>query len=217
MKILIIDDDNTILENTKKYLEHYDYTVLVASNFIEAEEIMQNEEISLIVLDVILPNECGYDFCRKLKTKLNIPIIFISSLASEQNRVDGLLYGGDDYLVKPYSLEELKLRILKCLKNTNSIDEYNLNGIIIKQSYIIHNDVKVHLTSKEMEILLLLWNNRGTYFTADNIYNKVWRQIDNNDVRAVKYHLHNLKKKLNDIYPDRVYIHTKWGHGYAFK
>lgn len=217
MNILLIDDDKTVLDSTKEYLEHYNFFVQTAQNTAEARRIVAEQEPDLIVLDVMMSDGDGYDFCKKLKLTANIPVIFISSLAGEENRVDGFLSGGDDYLVKPFSFHELRLRILARARSEKDIRSYHLNGIVIQNGFLIGDTERVALTAKELEILLLLWRNRGNSIGTQEIYNYVWGLPDNNDARTVKFHMHNLRKKLRQVYPQKEYIKTQWGNGYVFE
>ncbi len=217
-KILIVDDDPDVRINVKRYLSDNGFAVVCSENAEEAFLVMERERPELVLLDIMLPGINGYEFCNKIKLQGDIPIIFVSSLAAEEDRVQGLLCGGDDYMTKPISLKELCLRIRARLrdKKSDSSTGYKMGSISIEGGRLVKGEEKLTLTGKELEILLLLWRNSGKTLAQDEIYRQIWRQDDNNDIRAVRFHMHNLRQKLKSFYPEKEYIKTKWGGGYTF-
>lgn len=216
-KILLVDDDLDVRTNVKRYLNDNHFEVVCSENAEDAFALLEREHPDLIILDIMLPGMNGYEFCNKVKLQGDIPIIFVSSLAAEEDRVQGLLSGGDDYMTKPLSLRELILRIRARLrdKNPDSAAGYRMGEIRIEGGQLIKGAEKLTLTDKELEILLFLWRNKGKMLAQDEIFRQIWRQNDNNDIRAVRFHMHNLRHKLRTLYPEKEYIKTKWGGGYA--
>lgn len=221
-KILVVDDDKYTLEIIEDYLSAKGYEVKSALNGTDALRILDAYKPDCIVLDINLPDISGYEICEKIKKKINTPIIFLSGLAEEKERVRGFLIGGDDYVTKPYSIEELELRIKLRIRSNN---EGNTEEFIIKiddltidlEQRIVHiGDGFVELTSKEFDILVYMVRNPGKVFSKEEIFQEVWDQSDNGDVRTVQVHVSNLRDKINKYYGNTSLIKTKWGKGYCF-
>lgn len=225
-KILVVDDDKDISRILKVYLNNAGYEVETASNGKEALELV-DDNINLILLDVMMPEMSGIDVCVKIREKYNIPIIFLTAKSYVNDKVAGLVAGGDDYITKPFQSIELIARVQANLrrymhmenKNYNEddrssiwIDDLNINF----NSHIVEKKGKeINLTRTEFAILKLLAQNRGIVFSLEQIYENVWGQESIlNAENTVSVHIKKIREKIEDDNKKPRYIKTVWGVGY---
>ncbi|MCG8514457.1 MAG: response regulator transcription factor [Halanaerobiales bacterium] len=219
--ILIIDDNPEILDILDYHLVKTGYLVYKALNSNEALQHFHQNQISLIILDVMMEEEDGFSLCEKIRKLSMVPILFLTAKSSEDDIIKGLLCGGDDYMIKPFSSKELLARVFVLLRRENSNKQ--LPGIRINNLYINKNtnkvtlnDVPVGLTYIEYKTLLFLISQRGTHVSVKEIFENVWKeryiQSSNNNVVV---HIKNIRKKLQTIDSKSEYIHTVWGKGYV--
>ncbi|NTW70825.1 MAG: response regulator transcription factor [Eubacteriaceae bacterium] len=221
-KIMLVDDDNSILDINSIYLQRQGHEVVTAASIKEAREILANYSPDLMVLDVMLPDGSGLKFCQEIKKDANFPVIFLSSLCKEDERIDGFISGGDDYMTKPFSPRELSFRIIARIKNSLSGSEQP--KILVFGDLAIDTASKsammkgnpIDLTAKEFNILLQLARNIDRTYSLDDIYTAVWGMYDGGDPRTIQTHVFNLRKKLKDANKDKTFIKTVWGRGYKF-
>lgn len=218
MKILAIDDEQDILRLIEKALkgQYQVDTVLVPLQSIP-EDL---SSYSLIIMDVMMPNESGYDVIKRVRSKVGCPIIFLSAKALEEDVVYGLSLGADDYIRKPFSVAELRARIAAHIRRDNR-DE--VRGMIRSGDITLYsedcelrvNDKKVELTKSEFEIVELLLKNRGQVFSKAQIYEFIYGYDKAGDESAITEHIKNVRRKLksNGAEP----IETVWGIGYKWK
>ncbi len=201
--ILLVDDETDILLTNCEYLEMNDYSVIKAESIKEAQEKLVLKP-DLIVLDIMMADGSGLDFCKSIREYLTTPILFLSCLNETEQVIEGFKTGGDDYLTKPYRLDELAVRCAALLRRVE-IDKKDMPGKIVTGSLTLNwlqrtvylNSMEVVLQPKEFALLLYLVQNAGQGFTADELYSAVWGSIGSDDVRTVKAHIYNLRKKLN--------------------
>ena len=218
MKILAIDDEQDILRLIEMALkgQYQVDTVLVPLQSIP-EDL---SSYSLIIMDVMMPNESGYDVIKRVRSKVGCPIIFLSAKALEEDVVYGLSLGADDYIRKPFSVAELRARIAAHIRRDNR-DE--VRGMIRSGDITLYpedcelrvNDKKVELTKSEFEIVELLFKNRGQVFSKTQIYEFIYGYDKDGDESAITEHIKNVRRKLksNGVEP----IETVWGIGYKWK
>ena len=177
-KILIVEDNKEILYTNRTMLELHGYEILSAEKLSSAENILkENKSISLIILDIMLPDGNGLDWCKKIREESNVKILFLSALDTKKDIVEGFRSGGDDYLEKPYYMEELLARVDALLRRENSEVNKTNFGNITFHDYSLSADVNgedLRLRQKEFSLLRFLCDNSGKHFTAKEIYKAVW-------------------------------------------
>lgn len=219
--ILIIDDEKDLVKIIKDSLISEGYNILTAYNGYDGIEMIK-ENPDLIILDIMMPDIDGYNVCRSIRDRINIPILFLSAKVEEQDKIKGLGIGGDDYITKPFSMKELIYRVKAHLRrekrNENNIEESNFlkyKGLTIdfKSKAIYIEDKNIHLTKKEYEIVELLALNKNQVFSKDNIYDKIWDYDSISDSSTVTEHIKKIRNKMG-IYDN---IKTVWGIGYKWE
>lgn len=223
--ILIIDDDPDILNLIELYVSSYNYEAFKASNANDALEIIANEDIDLILLDIMLPDMDGFDLCRKIRERLNVPIIFVTAKGMNQDIIHGLTVGGDDYIIKPFNsivlLTKVKALLRRCNEYNDEHKEPKRNSISFRDMVVDLDTCKVRikeqdikLTPKEYEILVLLLENRGRVFSIQKIHDTIWGDNDCISDNAIMVHIANLRNKIEADPRNPEYIKTVWGFGY---
>lgn len=220
-KILMIDDDKELLKMLKNYFELKGYLVYQSSDGKEAlEKISINPDI--ILLDINLPLIDGLELCRRIRDKVFCPILFLTAKVEEQDRINGLLSGGDDYIIKPFSLKELEARIIAHLKREErrSIKtklKFDNNLVIdYMEKCIQFENKEIELTKMEYEIVEILSMNPGQVFDRDLIYEKVCGYEAEGDSRVITELIRRIRNKFLS-YSQENWIETVWGSGYRWK
>lgn len=226
MKILLVDDDNEILELLSDFIELEGYSVITAQDVPTATNLLkENPDISCILLDVMMPYQTGFDFCRNIRQTNEIPILFLSALQEDTDKVRGLRLGADDYIVKSATPIEIIARIQTVMRryqksqSTNFTELLQFGELVIKAtSYEVWvNKHLVPLTTTEFEILLLLAENPKQVFSHEQIYLQIWKD-DYYDIHTVRVHVSRLREKLKKSSSKGAqWIHTVWGVGYKFE
>lgn len=222
-KILVADDDREIVRLIGDSLEDEGYQVLPAYNGKQVLEHLQGEAVSLLILDIMMPEMDGLEVCRKIRNRIGVPIILLSAKGREIDKVVGLEVGADDYLTKPFSVNELVARVKAHLrreersnKTIKDVPCFSFDDItIFKDKYeVFKNGRKVNLSTKEFQILLYLIENENLVLSREQIYDAIWGVgSDYCDLNTVTVHIKNLRNKID---PENNYIKTVWGVGYKF-
>lgn len=220
-KVLLVDDDIELLKMLRNYLELKQYFVITAKNGMEALKKIEMEP-DIILLDINMPKIDGLEVCRQIRDQVSCPIIFLTAKVEEQDRVNGLLSGGDDYVLKPFSLKELDARITAHLKREQrhqAKSTYRFHGDLMidysaRKVQIQGNDLE--LTKLEYDIIEFLSMNPGQVFDKERIYEKVCGYEAEGDSRVVTELIRRIRKKTA-VYTEREYIETVWGIGYRWK
>lgn len=220
-KILMVDDDPMILEENRLYFAVMGYEVVCADNAEAAEEIILSNALDCIVLDVDLPGMSGFDLCEKIRAKTGLPIVFLSGYTEEENRIRGLLLGGDDYVCKPYSLKELELRIKARIRSGRAAEPpqtltYGSLSICPASCSADYENRTVSFSSYEFDVLYFLARHPGEIFTPEQIYDSVWKAPINKGLKSLQVIMGRIRKKLRDLCPECDYIQTKRYKGYLF-
>jgi two-component system response regulator RpaA len=225
-KILVIDDDEAINELIKVNLELAYYKVISAFDGNKGYALAKQELPDLIILDVMMPEVDGYTVAKRIRenpeTK-DIPIIMLTALNMLQNKAQGFNIGVDDYLVKPFEMEELIMRVKALLKRTNNIPksvaikEVLTQGDItlIPETYSVEIKGKIaKVTPIEFEIINLLMQNYGNMVSSAKILNDVWGYSSDDAVETIRVHMRHIRTKIDKISDGKKYIETIYGGGY---
>ena len=225
-KILVIDDDNAINELIKINLELAGYKVIQALDGIRGFALAKQELPNVIVLDVMMPEVDGYTVAQRIRqnpeTK-NIPILMLTALSQINDKVRGFDIGIDDYLTKPFEMEELRVRLRALLKRSNQIPE----SIATKEILTIGEitlvpetySIKIHektakLTPIEFDIFNLLFQNHGNMVSSDKLLSDIWGYAPDDEVETIRVHIRHLRSKIDKIADGKKYIETIYGGGY---
>lgn len=223
MKIFVLEDDDAIGIGLTYSLENEGYTVTLAKSVKDAKEIISNDSFALYILDLTLPDGSGYDVCKKIKEKGDLPVIFLTAYDDEVNVVMGFDLGADDYITKPFRVKELLVRIKSVLRRYN---KESADGIVkIKDLLINTNEAKVYknnqeiiLTAMEYRLLLILLNNRGSVLSRNQLLENIW-DIDGDFVEdnTLTVYIKRLRDKIEEDPTKPVYIKTVRGLGYVIE
>ena len=214
MKILIIEDDATIRSGLKYCLEYEKFEVIEAMGL---DSLNKLDNVSLILLDINLPDINGFELFKKIKERKNIPIIFLTANDLEPSIVMGLDMGADDYVTKPFKTRELISRIKNVLRRNNNFDVINIKNIIIdlKQAKVFKNGKDVNLTALEYKILLTLALNPNQVFTREKILADIW-DVNEEYVydNTLTVYIKRIREKIEDDVTNPKIIKTVRGIGY---
>ena len=216
-KILIIEDESNISDFVKMELEYEGYEAEISEDGKEGLIKALREDSDLIVLDLMLPGISGLEVCRRLKKEKDIPVIMLSAKDSVMDKVAGLQIGADDYIAKPFAIEELIARIQVIFRRTekvkSNIIKFKDLSIQLESRAVMKNEEKINLTNKEYELLILLLNNKGKVVTRDNILNEVWGYDYDAGTNVVDVYVSYLRNKLDEKNKE-AYIETVRAVGY---
>lgn len=220
-RILIVDDEKMLTDLLSEHLRDYGYEPLVANDGGAALSQLQKKP-DLILLDINMPGIDGIQLCRNIRSHVACPILFLTARISEQDKINGLQLGGDDYITKPFSLKELTARIAAHLRR----DERNQNrasvlttadGLLINltQRRVFYREEEIEFSKKEFDLIEYLMTYRGQIFDKERIYEAVWGVDAEGDSNVVKEHIRKIRSKLRAA-AGRDYIETIWGVGYKW-
>ena len=225
VSILIVDDEEKILEVIESLFLSVGYNVFKALNGKDAQSIFEKENIDLLILDLMLPDISGIEICKEIRKKSRLPIIMLTAKAEEEDVIKGFNIGADDYLVKPFSLAELNVRVMALLRRTEKEikplflkNSYNDGDLVIdfEKDIILKNMIEVKLTPKERNILYLLIKYPGKIFTRDELIEIAMGDEFSGYDRAVDSHIKNLRQKIETDPKHPQYVITIHGIGYRF-
>lgn len=227
-RILVVDDEERIRRLVRMYLERSGFEIIEADNGKDALEIALNEPLSLIILDLMLPEMDGRDVCTQVRQHAETPIMMLTAAGDEMSRVHGFEIGADDYVVKPFSPRELVMRVKALLKRSGETEFFkaDLQQTLSFPGLIIHIDARrvevegkeVSLTPKEFDLLVYMSQRPDKVFSREELLRDVWNYQFYGDQRTVDTHVKRLREKLGQL-SERVshYIVTVWGVGYKFE
>lgn len=227
MNILVADDEKDIRNLLEITLKENGYNVYTAKDGIEAFNMIKSEKIDLALLDVMMPMLDGYNLIRKIREISNIPVIFLTARGAEMDKVLGLDLGADDYLVKPFMMNELLARVSAQLrrstKYSTALEEENISEITYgnltldkKGCCLYKDDELIDFNAKEYGLILYLMENAGQVFTKKQLYEQVWNETSYYDENTIMVHISHLRNKIEDNPKDPKYIKTVRGIGYKF-
>jgi len=219
-KLLIVDDEFRIRELIKKYAIHEGYTVSEAQNGKQAVDMCKNEQFDIIIMDIMMPEMDGFTACTEIRKNNNTPIIMLSALGEEYDRIHGFEIGIDDYVVKPFSPKELMMRVSAILKRSNHSttqnEQFIYNDLCIDFSArtVKISGERINMTPKEYDLLFFMVKNRGLALTRETLISKVWGYDFFGDDRTLDTHIKLLRKSLGSY---ASLIVTLRGVGYRFE
>jgi len=220
IKILVVDDESRMRKLVNDFLTRKNYEVIEAADGEEAIDIFYaDKNISLIILDVMMPKMTGWEVCKEIRKNSKIPIIMLTAKAEERDELEGFELGVDEYISKPFSPKILTARVDAILRRSNLIDSsenVNIGGINIdKAAHIVKIDgEEIDLSFKEFELLTYFVENKGLALSREKILNNVWNYDYFGDARTIDTHVKKLRKKMGE---KGDAIKTIWGMGYKFE
>ena len=221
-KILIIEDELSIAELERDYLELNDFEVEIETNGLKGLEKALDEEYSLILLDLMLPEVDGFEICRQIREKKDIPIIMVTAKKNDIDKIRGLGLGVDDYVTKPFSPSELVARVKAHISRYERLigstalqnDVIEIRGLKIDKT---DRRVYVDGEEKEFDLLTFLASNPNKVFSKDELFNKIWNMESIGDIATVTVHIKKIREKIEFDTSKPQYIETVWGVGYRFR
>lgn len=226
-RVLIIEDDESIANLQKDYLEINDFDVHIEHDGKKGLEEAVNGEYDLVILDIMLPSMDGFEVCKQLRMKKQIPIIMVSAKTEDIDKIRGLGLGADDYMIKPFSPNELVARVKahlsrfealtqggKSSKETLEVDRVKVD-IAGRKVFVDHQEVI--LTTKEFSLLLFLMTHPNSVWSKEKLFEMIWEQdVLYSDVSTVTVHIKRIREKLKQAGVASLPIETIWGSGYRF-
>lgn len=225
-KVLVVDDEKLIVKGIRFSLEQDGMEVDCAYDGEEALQAAKSKEYDIILLDVMLPKLNGFDVCVQIREFSSVPIIMLTAKGDDMDKILGLEYGADDYIIKPFNILEVKARIKAIMRRSTKKEKveevtkiYTFGNIKVDcESRRVYIDgTEVNLTAKEFDLLELLMLNPNKVYSRENLLNIVWGYDYPGDVRTVDVHIRRLREKIEGNPSEPQYIHTKWGVGYFFQ
>lgn len=218
LKILVVDDESRMRKLVRDFLVKNNFDVVEAENGEEAiDKFFADKDISLVVLDVMMPKMDGWEVCREIRNYSKVPIIMLTAKSDERDELKGFELGVDEYISKPFSPKILVARIDAILRRTNSADDayIEIGGVVIdKSAHEVKIDGKtIDLSLKEFELLTYFISNKGVALSREKILNNVWNYDYFGDARTIDTHVKKLRSKMGE---KGDYIKTIWGMGYKF-
>lgn len=224
--ILIADDNRDITDILSTYSKMEGFEPIVAYDGEEALRLFREYNPEVVLLDVMMPKEDGYEVCRKIRSKSDVPVILITARGEDFDKIMGLDIGADDYIVKPFSPREVMARVRAVLRRMTKSNQGNNSENVIKisnleinlEEYSLHiSGKKINLTKKEIETMWTLASNPNKVFTRDNLLDSLWGFDYFGDSRTVDSHIKRLRAKIDAVEHPEWMIKTIWGVGYKFE
>ena len=219
-KILIVEDESSISDFVKLELEYEGYQVSIKEDGREGLKEALENDYDLIILDIMLPSMNGFEICRRLKREKNTPVIMLSAKDSVTDKVNGLQIGADDYIPKPFAIEELLARINAIFRRVDSLDNYivKFKDLVINRNSrtVSRNDKEINLTNKEYELLMILIDNKDKVVTRDELLEKIWGYEYEPETNVTDVYVRYLRSKLNNENKEE-YIQTIRSVGYIMR
>lgn len=223
-RILIVDDEPSITEFVSYAMQKEGCLTEIASDGEEALRKIEQQHFDLFILDIMLPGIDGYELCRRIRTKMSTPILFLSARDTELNKVVGLELGADDYLAKPFGVRELLARTRALLRRSQgnemvSGNEISAGGITLNEDTHVAQGDKgaIDLTPREFELLACLMRNAGKVVSREDLLHDAWNWEFITETKTVDTHIKRLRDKIESAGYDPKLVETVRGYGYRFK
>ncbi|REE88564.1 two-component system response regulator ResD [Paenibacillus taihuensis] len=224
--ILIVDDETNMRNLLRLCLTQEGYEVTEAKDGFEALDLLKKIPFDLIILDIVMPDLDGWEVCRNIRDTKKIPILMLTARSDTKDKVQGLKMGADDYLVKPFEMDELAARVVALLRRVNLFNHSNERSAIHSyQNMSIHHDSRevwvchemVELTPKEYDLLYFLITRPRRVFSRETLLDQIWGSDYFGDIRTVDTHVKNIRDKLRKAGLAHIPIQTVWGIGYKLE
>src|SRR5690625_4336933 len=225
-RLLLVEDDPEIARVVRDMFLRDGYEVTWATTGLEGWDDFESAIYDLVLVDLMLPEMDGLTLCKNIRFKSDVPMIIISARTEDEGKVEGLHFGADDYLAKPFSLAELKARVESHLRRWQRYNGVQVNEIktnytkgltaIWDRHKIYLHENEIILTIKEFELLKVLAQNPQRIFSKSELYEHIWNQLDAEGLHTVTVHIKSLRAKLLDSIKEPQFIQTVWGKGYRF-
>ncbi len=226
-KILIVEDEEAIADLEKDYLELSDFEVTIENRGDTGLQTALSDDFDLIILDLMLPGMDGFEVCRHIREKKNVPILMVSAKKDDIDKIRGLGLGADDYITKPFSPSELVARVKAHMarysrlvgSGTKENDIIEIRGLKIDKTArrVYVDGVEKNFTTKEFDLLTFLAENPNHVFTKEELFRKIWNMDSVGDIATVTVHIKKVREKIEFDTSNPQYIETIWGVGYRFK
>lgn len=226
-KILIIEDEASIAELERDYLEIHGFEVHLEHSGDRGLEEALSRRHDLIILDLMLPNVDGFEICRRIRSEQNIPILMVSAKKEDIDKIRGFGLGADDYITKPFSPGELVARVNAHLSRYERLlgrkdtkqEEIRIRGLHIDQSSrrVFVNNKEIVVTTKEFDLLAFLASNPNRVYSKDQLFEQIWGMEAYGESATVTVHIRKIREKIELDSSNPQYIETVWGAGYRFK
>jgi DNA-binding response OmpR family regulator len=227
--ILVIDDDDLVSRTLQRALKMYEHQVMTASSGIEGLQLARRHRPDLFILDIMMPGVDGYQVCRQIRGDpllQDSPVLFLTAKAKDEDKIEGFRAGGDDYLIKPFNMQELELRVKAILRRSqpDKIDETAVNEVVVGNVVLDCRTFKVTtpyqttlLTNVQFDLLYHLMSHADQVFNSQQLLQDVWDYPrDTGSPELVRAHIKNLREKIEPSPAEPIYIKTIQGHGYSF-
>ncbi|GGA29206.1 response regulator transcription factor [Paenibacillus physcomitrellae] len=220
--ILVVDDDPSIVDLLKDFLEHEEFRVLMAGDACEAWGLFEQHSIQGIVLDIMMPGQSGFELCRRIRAESDVPILFLSARSDDVDKIRGLTLGGDDYILKTASPGEIIARVKAVLRRSGSkaqkeeqVLDYGRVRLNLSSREVFVEGEQVLLTRKEYELLQLFLAHPKQVFTYEQLLDQFWEGIG--DKHTIRVHLSRLREKIEADPNHPRHLVNVWGVGYRFE
>jgi DNA-binding response OmpR family regulator len=227
--ILVIDDDDLVSRTLQRALKHYEYQVMTANSGIEGLQLARRHPPDLFILDIMMPGVDGYQVCRQIRGDpllQDSPVLFLTARAKDEDKIEGFRAGGDDYLIKPFNMQELELRVKAILRRStpDKVEDSTVNEVVVGNVVLDCRTFKVStpyqtilLTNVQFDLLYHLMSHADQVFNSQQLLQDVWDYPrDTGSPELVRAHIKNLREKIEPSPADPIYIKTIQGHGYSF-
>jgi len=227
-KILIIEDDREIAAIEKDFLEINGFEVDISSDGLEGQKRALSGNYALIILDLMLPGKDGMAICREIRDKIDIPILMVTARMEDSDKIRGLGFGADDYIVKPFSPTEVVARVKSHIARYERLtqnaaasqknDEIDYGWLRINKTThtVLVDENEIALTQKEYDLLYFFASNPETVFSKERIYDRIWGEDTYGEIKTVAVHINRIREKIEKKPSEPVHLQTVWGAGYKF-
>lgn len=226
-KILIVEDETSIADLEKDYLELSDFDVTICNNGEDGLKVALDQDFALVILDLMLPGIDGFEVCKKIRETKNIPILMVSARKDDIDKIRGLGLGADDYMTKPFSPSELVARVKAHLARYERLvgagqpenDVIEIRGLKIDKTArrVFIDGVEKQFTTKEFDLLTFLAEHPNHVYSKEELFREIWDMDSIGDIATVTVHIKKIREKIEYDTSKPQYIETIWGVGYRFK